>query len=264
MTPAAAAAARLPGFLRAASPDGLDGRTPETPTLPEALLDGAGQGGGLDGLSDPLTMVLLLGLVSVLPGLLMAVTAFTRIVVVLGFVRSALSTPGIPPNQVVIGLSLLLTAFVMGPTFSAVDEVALQPFLAGQMEASEAVTAAVDPFRTFMLAQVREEDLAMFLRIAEQPDPATPADLSLRVLLPAFVVGELRTAFLIGVVLFGPFLVVALVVSAVLTSLGMVMLPPALVSLPLKVLLFVAADGWSLVVESLVGSFAVATATGAG
>ena len=208
-------------------------------------------GGG----ASPLTIVLLLGVVSLVPALLMMVTAFTRIVIVLGFTRSALGTQQIPPNQVIIGLSLFLTLFVMAPTFSQVNADAIQPLMKGKIQASQAFDKAQEPFKTFMLKQVREKDLGLFVKLSGKPEPKNRQDISIGTLVPAFVLSELRTAFLIGFVIFLPFLVIDFVVSAALSSMGMMMLPPVLISLPFKLLLFVAADGWYLVVSSLVRSF---------
>ncbi len=224
------------------------------PNLLGSLLDkGPDGGGGL--LNSPISIVLVLGAISFLPALLIMGTAFTRIVIVLGFVRSALGTNGVPPNQVIIGLSLFLSLFVMGPTFGQVNEQAIQPLQAGQITTSEALTRGIEPFRAFMLKQVRDEDLSMFVKLSGDERPATPKDVRTTTLVPAFVLSELRTAFLIGFVIFIPFIVIDLIVSAALSAMGMVMLPPVLISLPFKLLLFVAADGWSLVVESLVKSF---------
>jgi flagellar biosynthetic protein FliP len=182
-------------------------------------------------------------------------TAFTRIVIVLGFTRSALGTQNVPPNQVVIGLSLFLTLFVMGPTFGQVNSKAIQPLMHGQISTSQAYDAGQKPIKDFMIKQVRERDLGLFVKLSKQPRPKNKEDVSLTTLMPAFAISELRTAFLIGFLIFIPFLVIDLVVSAALSSLGMMMLPPVLISLPFKLLLFVAADGWYLVVQSLVRSF---------
>lgn len=206
-------------------------------------------------LSNPITLVLGLGLITFIPAILMMMTAFTRIVIVLGFTRSALSTNSIPPNQVIIGLSLFLTLFVMGPTFSQVNNDAVQPYMHGKITQSVAYDRGMEPIRGFMLKQVRTKDLVLFEKMSGKATPASPSKVPTLTLIPAYVLSELRTAFLIGFIVFLPFLVIDMVVSAALSSLGMVMLPPALISLPFKLLLFVAADGWYLVVESLVRSF---------
>lgn len=207
------------------------------------------------GSSSPLVIALLLGAVSLLPALLVMVTAFTRIVIVLGFTRSALGTQNVPPNQVVIGLALFLTMFVMAPTISEINAGAIQPMLHGTIKPAAALKAGEAPLETFMLKQTRQKDLGLFIKLSNQPQPKNPKDLKFTTIVPAFVISELRTSFLIGFLIFIPFLVIDLVVSAALSSLGMMMLPPALISLPFKLLLFVAADGWYLVVQSLVRSF---------
>lgn len=207
------------------------------------------------GLSGGITTVLLLGAISLIPALLLTVTAFTRIVIVLGLTRTALNTPGVPPNQVIIGFALFLTLFVMAPTMSEMNTVALEPFLNGEMDFSTAFNAALEPLRGFMFRQTSEADIGLMVKLSGDTLPATPADLPTTTLIPAFILSELRTAFLIGFIVFVPFLVIDLVVSAVLTGTGMVMLPPALISLPFKLLLFIVVDGWALITESLVGSF---------
>lgn len=232
---------------------------PATPATPGSGVTGDPVQNVIDdvneGSASPLTIVLLLGVISLVPALLMMVTAFTRIVIVLGFTRSALGTQQIPPNQVIIGLALFLTLFVMAPTFSQVNAEAVQPLLKGKIEASQAFETAQGPFKEFMLKQVREKDLGLMIKLSNKPAPKNREDVSIGTLVPAFVLSELRTAFLIGFIIFLPFLVIDFVVSAALSSMGMMMLPPVLISLPFKLLLFVAADGWYLVVSSLVRSF---------
>ena len=213
-------------------------------------------GTGEGALSNPLALVLLLGSLSFLPAVLIMTTAFTRIVIVLGFTRSALGTQGVPPNQVLIGLALFLTMFVMGPVFSQMNTDALQPYLNGTIDQSQAYERGIAPLRGFMLEQVRDQDLQLFVDLSGKANPATPADVPTTTLVPAFVISELRTAFLIGFVVFIPFVVIDLVVSAALSAMGMAMLPPSLISLPFKLLLFVAVDGWYLLVSSLMRSFA--------
>ena len=207
------------------------------------------------GLAQPVSLVLLLGALSLLPGLLIMVTAFTRIVIVMGFTRSALGTQGVPPNQVLIGLSMFLTFFVMGPVFSQVNHDAVQPLMKGHISQEVAFKRGMEPFRTYMLKQVREKDLQLFIDLSGKKAPATPKDVPTTTLIPAYVISELRAAFLIGFVIFIPFIVIDLVVSAALSAMGMAMLPPSLISLPFKLLLFVAVDGWYLLVSSLVRSF---------
>ena len=218
------------------------------PTVPSVTNAGGG-------LTQPVTLVLLLGALSLLPGLLIMVTAFTRIVIVLGLTRSALGTQGVPPNQVMIGLAMFLTFFVMGPVFSQANHDAVQPLLKGTITQEQAFDRGMEPFREFMLEQVREKDLQLFVDLSGKPAPATPADVPTTTLVPAYVISELRAAFLIGFVVFIPFIVIDLVVSAALSAMGMAMLPPSLISLPFKLLLFVAVDGWYLLVSSLVRSF---------
>lgn len=210
---------------------------------------------GSGSLAQPVSLVLLLGALSLLPGLLIMVTAFTRIVIVLGFTRSALGTQGVPPNQVLIGLSIFLTFFVMGPVFKQVNHDAVQPLMAGRISQELAFKRGMEPFRTYMLKQVREKDLQLFVDLSGKKAPATPKDVPTTTLVPAYVISELRAAFLIGFVIFIPFIVIDLVVSAALSAMGMAMLPPSLISLPFKLLLFVAVDGWYLLVSSLVRSF---------
>ena len=224
--------------------------TPATTGTPLDVRNGTG------GLTQPVSLVLLLGALSLLPGLLIMVTAFTRIVIVLGFTRSALGTQGVPPNQVLIGLAMFLTFFVMGPVFSEANDNAVQPFLKGTITQQEAFDRGLKPFRGFMLEQVREKDLELFIDLSGKEAPKTPEDVPTTTLVPAYVISELRAAFLIGFVVFVPFIVLDLVISAALSAMGMAMLPPSLISLPFKLLLFVAVDGWYLITSSLVRSFA--------
>jgi flagellar biosynthetic protein FliP len=183
-------------------------------------------------------------------------TAFLRIIVVFGFLRQALGLPGTPPNQVMIGLALFLTWFVMAPAVDRIWTGAVAPYSAGQLTELEAFDAGTLPLREFMLRQTRERDLALMLNLAEAPDYEGPEDLPLRVVVPAFVLSELRTSFAIGFLLFVPFLVIDLATAAFLNALGMIMLPPTAIALPFKLLVFVLADGWALVVGALVRSFA--------
>lgn len=208
-----------------------------------------------DTMATPVKIVLLVTLLSLLPGVLMLTTAFTRIAIVLSFIRRALSSNNVPPNQVVIGLAFFLTVFVMAPVFSRINTAAIQPYLRGSMDVQEALAAGQGPLRDFMLAQTGEGELVLFVEMSGIDTPGTPADVPTYVLIPAFVISELKTAFELGFVLFLPFLVVDLVVASVLLSMGMMMLPPVMISAPLKILLFVLVDGWRLVTESLVYSF---------
>jgi flagellar biosynthesis protein FliP len=205
--------------------------------------------------SVTLQILFLMTILSLAPAILILTTAFTRIVVVLHFLRQALGTQQVPPPQVVVGLSLFLTFFVMSPTWTRVNNDALQPYLDSKITLAQAYEKGVVPVREFMLKQTREEDLALFVKMTNGEKPATRADVPLQALVPAFAISELRVGFQIGFVLFIPFLVIDMVISSILLSMGMMMLPPVLVSLPFKVLLFVLVDGWHLVVSSLLDSF---------
>ena len=210
---------------------------------------------GLGRVSAPLQIVLLLTLLSFLPAILVTMTSFTRIVIVLHFVRQALGTQDMPSNQILIGLSLFLTAFIMAPVGERINGIAVQPMMAGSIAVDEAISRGSGPLREFMLKQTRQADLALFNDLAKLPKPNAPEDLSMRVVVPAYVISELKTAFQMGFFLFVPFLLIDLVVSTTLLSMGMLQLPPAMVSLPFKILLFVMIDGWNLLVGSIVRSF---------
>jgi flagellar biosynthetic protein FliP len=199
--------------------------------------------------SQGILVIILLTLLSVAPALLVMTTSFTRIVIVLSLTRNALGLQGIPPNQVLVGLALFLSLFVMAPTLKQVNDTALQPMLKGDKNQTQAWDAAVIPMRKFMLAQTKPKELAMFESAAHKSKPATDKDVSLTELLPAFILSELKTAFIIGFVIFVPFLIIDIAVSSTLMSMGMMMLPPVVVSLPFKLLLFVMVDGWGLVVR---------------
>ncbi|MCG1026422.1 MULTISPECIES: flagellar type III secretion system pore protein FliP [Dehalobacter] len=200
-------------------------------------------------------ILLLVTVLSFAPAILVLMTSFTRIVVVLSFVRNALGTQTLPPTQVIIGLSLFLTFFVMMPTFNEINTHALQPYMKTQITKEEALDKAEQPLRTFMFKQTREKDLALFVNMAKIEQPKTYGDIPTYVLIPAFVISELKTAFQMGFAIFIPFIIIDMVVSSTLMSMGMMMLPPMMISLPFKILLFVLVDGWSLVVKSLVSSF---------
>jgi flagellar biosynthetic protein FliP len=202
-----------------------------------------------------LQILLLLTVLALAPALLIMLTSFTRMVIVLSLVRSAIGVPAIPPNQVVIGLALFLTFFTMAPVMGEMNRKALQPHLRGEVGRDEAVRLATGPLRAFMLRQVRERDLALFVSLAKEPRPRRPDDVPTYVVVPAFVISELRTAFLLGSLVFLPFLIIDMVVSSTLMSMGMIMLPPVLISLPFKLLLFVLADGWHLITRALVLSY---------
>ncbi|MGE0522691.1 MAG: flagellar type III secretion system pore protein FliP [Variibacter sp.] len=212
-----------------------------------------GQGTGLT--ERVIQMVALITVLSLAPSILVMVTSFTRIVVVLSLLRTALGTATAPPNAVMVSLALFLTLFVMGPAFQNAYETGLRPLSAGEINPEQAFERASQPFRAFMLKNVREKDLALFSDLSREPKPEKPEDVSLRILTPAFMISELRRAFEIGFLLFLPFLVIDLVVASVLMSMGMMMLPPVVVSLPFKLIFFVLVDGWSLVAGSLVQSY---------
>ena len=205
--------------------------------------------------SVTIQLVLLLTVLSLAPALLVLMTCFTRIVVVLSFVRSALATQSMPPNQVLIGLALFLTFFVMSPVLSEINSEALQPYLNEEIGQEEALDAAELPIKEFMAGHTREKDLALFYKYAELEKPESVEDIRLTALVPAFAISELKTAFQIGFIIFIPFLIIDMVVASTLMAMGMMMLPPVMISLPFKILLFVLVDGWYLVVESLLLSF---------
>jgi len=205
--------------------------------------------------SNAIQLLLLIGGISLVPALLFTVTGFTRILIVLGFIRSGLGTPTAPPNQVLVGIALFLTLFVMAPTFNAINKEAIQPLRAEKISQETALKRAEGPMREFMFDQTRTKDVALFAKLAKIEDPKTRQDIPTYVLIPAFTISELKTAFQIGFLIFLPFLVIDLVVSATLMSMGMVMLPPVFISLPFKILLFVLVDGWNLITQSLVQSF---------
>lgn len=209
--------------------------------------------GGLTG--RVFQIIALMTVLSLAPGILMMVTSFTRIVIVLSLLRSALGTQTSPPNAVLVSLSLFLTAFVMAPTFEKAYDTAIAPLLTQHIDEKEAFTRVSIPFKDFMLTQVREKDLSLFMDLANIDQVATPQDTPLQVLIPAFMIGELRRAFEMGFLLFVPFLIIDMVVASILMSMGMMMLPPVMIALPFKLIFFVLVDGWYLVAGSLVRSF---------
>jgi flagellar biosynthetic protein FliP len=210
---------------------------------------------GIGTISAPLQIVLVLTLLSFLPAILITMTAFTRIVIVFHFLRQALGTQEMPSNQILIGLSLFLTMFVMAPVAQKVNADAIAPAMAGKLSLSDATERGAPPLREFMLRQTREADLKLFVELSKTPVPKSASELPMTVVIPAYVISELKTGFQMGFFLFVPFLVIDLVVSTTLLSMGMMQLPPAMISLPFKVLLFVMIDGWNLLVGSLVRSF---------
>jgi flagellar biosynthetic protein FliP len=229
------------------TPDGPDG-----PKGPNVTID-------IDGLgkkpSTPILVLLALTLLSLVPAVMLTTTSFTKILVVLGLTRNALGLQQIPPNQVLAGLALFLSLFIMAPVLSEMNDDGLQPYLDGTKSQSQAWTDGIEPLRGFMLKQTGDEELALLTNVADRPMPDEPDDVGLTTLVPAFVLSELKQAFIIGFLIFIPFLVIDIVVSAALMSLGMMMMPPVMVSLPFKLLLFVMVDGWGLIVRALVSSY---------
>ncbi len=206
-------------------------------------------------LATTLQMLFILTIISLAPSILIMVTSFTRILVVLHFVRSAMGTQTTPPNQILIGLALFLTLFIMSPTLSRINTEAIQPLSAGEITGEEAIDAAIDPLREFMFAETRNEELALFVDIAGIEVVETADDIPTWVLVPAFIISELRAAFIIGFLIYIPFIVIDMVVSSTLMAMGMMMLPPTTISMPFKILLFIMADGWTLIIESVLRTF---------
>jgi len=205
--------------------------------------------------SNAVQILVLVGGLTLIPALLFTVTGFTRIVIVLSFVRTAIGTQAEPPNQVLVGIAIFLTLFVMAPTVSAIKQDAWEPLEHHQISTTAALKAAEEPMRQFMFKQTRSTDIALFINLAHLPAPKTEAQVPTYVLVPSFITSELKTAFQIGFLIFLPFLIIDIVVSTTLMSVGMIMLPPTFISLPFKILLFVLVDGWDLIIHSLVASF---------
>ncbi|MBP6217451.1 MAG: flagellar type III secretion system pore protein FliP [Oligoflexales bacterium] len=204
-----------------------------------------------------LKILSLLTILSIAPAILLMMTSFTRILIVLGFVRHALGTQTMPPNQVIVGLSLFLTFFTMSPMLGKIEEKAITPYIEKQIDQKEALTNILEPIRSFMMKETRQEDLSLFLNISNSPKPETEADIPFSVLMPSFMISELKTAFQIGFLIYIPFLIIDMVISSVLMAMGMMMLPPTVVSLPFKLILFILVDGWTLIISSLVKSFQI-------
>lgn len=221
--------------------------------LPNVSLNIGGEGEG--DLSSVIQLVILLTVLTLAPAIVILLTSFTRIVVVLSFVRTSMATQQMPPNQVLIGLALFLTFFIMAPTLQQVNTNALQPYMQGEIGQEEAFQKGMEPMRAFMFKQTREKDLALFVKMANIERPRNFDDIPNYVLIPSFIISELKTAFQIGFIIFIPFLVIDMVVASALMSMGMMMLPPMMISLPFKILLFVLVDGWNLVIQSLLLSF---------
>lgn len=226
----------------------------QAPSLPNLTI-GLGQADNPEQVSTLLQVLLLLTVLTLAPAIVVMMTSFTRLAIVLSLVRHALGTQQMPPNQIIIGLALLLTFFIMTPVFNEINDVALKPYLAEEISQKDAMEKAVKPIRAFMLKQTRKKDLALFMDIAKLKKPANYDEIPTVVLISSFVVSELKTAFQIGFVIYIPFLVIDMVVASVLLSMGMMMLPPFMVSLPFKLMLFVLIDGWNILVGSMVKSF---------
>jgi flagellar biosynthetic protein FliP len=210
---------------------------------------------GPEGLTTSLKIILVLSLLSLLPAIILTVTSFVRAIVVLSFIRQGIGSQQTPPNQVLVGLAMFLTLFVMTPVMTEMKSLGLDPYLKGELDERQAFEKAMGPLRSFMLRQTRQADLALFYNATETPFPETPDDVSLRMAIPAYIVSELTTAFQMGVIVLLPFLVVDLAVASLLMSMGMMMVPPVTISLPIKLLLFVLVDGWNLVAGSLLKSY---------
>ncbi|RLB83803.1 MAG: flagellar biosynthetic protein FliP [Deltaproteobacteria bacterium] len=231
-------------------------RTAFSATIPlPSLQVGVGQSDNPGQVSVLLQIVALLTILSLAPAILILMTSFTRLAVVFSFLKHAMGTHQIPPSQIIVGLALFLTFFIMMPVWQQVNDKALKPYLNEEISETEALEAAMHPIRQFMFRQTRKKDLALFVNMAKQSKPDTLRDVPTSVLIPAFVISELKTAFIIGFVLYVPFLIIDMVVASVLLSMGMMMLPPIMISLPFKLMLFVLVDGWYLIVGSLVRSF---------
>ena len=224
-----------------------------TPAVAQTLSLDFGQGG--DATARIIQIIALITILSLAPSILVMVTSFIRIMVVLSFLRTALGTQQTPPNQVLISLALFLTVFVMMPTFEKAFDQGIQPLIAGEIDESEAFNRSVGPFRDFMMSHVREQDLGLFVDIGKIPEEEARREMPMRVLIPAFMISELRRAFEIGFLVFVPFLIIDMVVASVLMAMGMMMLPPIIIALPFKIIFFVLVDGWFLIVGSLVRSF---------
>jgi flagellar biosynthetic protein FliP len=200
-------------------------------------------------------IIILMTVLTLAPAILILMTSFTRLIIVFSFLRQALGTQQMPPNQVLVGMSLFLTFFIMSPVFEKMNEDAIKPYMAGQMSQDDALNKALVPLRKFMFTQTRESDLTLFIKLSRTANPKTRADVPTTVLIPAFVISELKTAFNIGFIIYLPFLVIDMIVASVLMALGMMMLPPIVISLPFKIMIFVLVDGWGLIVGSMVKSF---------
>jgi flagellar biosynthetic protein FliP len=224
------------------------------PLIPSINVD-IGNSENPQDVSSTLQVIGLLTILTIAPGILIMTTSFVRIVVVIGFLRNALATQNVPPNQVILGLAMFMTFYIMSPYWSAANENGIQPYLAGEISQEEAITKTIEPIREFMFKQTRESDLALFVNLSEAERPETQEEVSTFVLIPAFMISELKTGFQIGFMLYVPFSVIDMIVATTLMSMGMMMLPPVMISMPFKILLFVMIDGWHLLIDSLIVSF---------
>ena len=252
---ASAAPAAPPAPAVAQVPAAPGPTAPVKPSAPSIKVDIGGTNPDGSKPASSLVIVLALTLLSVAPAFLLLCTSFTKVFMVLGIARNALGLSSMPPNQVLAGLALFITLFIMSPVLSEVNKEGVQPYLAGDKTQSQAFESGIKPLRTFMYQTTRKEEIALLLKVSDQDKPANQDDLELTVLVPAFVLSELRAAFIIGFVIFIPFLIIDMVVSASLMSLGMMMLPPTTVALPFKLLLFVLVNGWGLIITALVASY---------
>jgi flagellar biosynthesis protein FliP len=241
----------LAGIAHAAPIDPVAPTQPTAPTVDDGTVSINVGGGG----SSAITLILAITVLSIAPSVLLLATSFTKIIVVLALTRNALGLPSSPPNQVLTGIALFLTLFVMGPVFGDINDVAVQPYMDGALSVSQAYDRGVVPLREFLLDNTREDELTLMVGLSGEETPTDAADVSMTTLIPAFVISELKSAFIIGLVVFIPFLVLDMLVSAALMAMGMMMVPPTVVSLPFKLLLFVVVDGWSLITTALVGSY---------
>jgi flagellar biosynthetic protein FliP len=247
------AALLLAGPASAAPTDPVAPTAPVAPVVPGTGNVDISIGNGSP--SSSITLILAITVLSVAPSVLLLATSFTKIIVVLGLTRNALGLPSSPPNQVLTGIALFLTLFVMGPVFSDINDVAVQPYMDGTITVSQAYDSGVVPLREFLLSNTREDELKLMIGLSGEEPPASMEEVSMTTLIPAFVFSELKSAFIIGLVVFIPFLVLDMLVSASLMAMGMMMVPPTIVSLPFKLLLFVVVDGWALITTALVGSY---------
>ena len=244
----------LAGTLALALLAAFAGEAAAAPAVPSVNLS-VGQANAPQDVAVTLQILALLTILTLAPGILMMTTSFVRIVVVIGFLRNALSTQNVPPNQIVVALSLFLTFYIMAPYWGQANEQGIQPYLAGQITQEEAINNVAAPLREFMFKQTRESDLALFVNLSDAERPETQEDVSTFTLIPAFIISELKTAFQLGFMIYIPFIVIDMIVASTLMSMGMMMLPPVMISLPFKILLFVMVDGWHLLIQSLIMSF---------